>query len=269
MNTAETTVFQSHATRVLTLALLLYPVLAPDARGQQLLEIDGIELRGEAQLVQSGGGTCNVLESDTAYEENQANHGAPRPRRPGEVFRDCDDCPEMVVLPGGGLAMGRYEVTVGKYGAFVAATGGGGTSWRELHSADPARHPMTVSWDEAQEYVSWLSQTAGATYRLPTDAEWERAAAGSQRGCDLDRTGNIGTCPVGSYGSNAAGLFDMVGNVWEWTEGCWEGDCGGRVLRGGSWSYGAEAQFPGARIWNPSPYRFHCYCGIRVARTLD
>ena len=77
MDNAETTVIQSHATRVLTLALLLFPVLAADALGQQLLEIDGIELRGEAQLVMSGGGTCNVLESDTAYEEKKANHGAP------------------------------------------------------------------------------------------------------------------------------------------------------------------------------------------------
>ena len=47
------------------------------------------------------------------------------PRRPGEVFRDCDACPEMVVLPGGGLALGRYEVTVGEYRAFATATGGG------------------------------------------------------------------------------------------------------------------------------------------------
>ena len=74
--------------------------------------------------------------------------------------------------------------------------------------------------------MSWLSRTAGATYRLPTEAEWDRAAAGSQRGCDRERTGRNGTCPVGSYGSNAAGLSDMVGNLWEWTEDCWEGDCG-------------------------------------------
>ena len=130
--------FQSHATRVLTLALLLFPVLAPDARAQLLVEDQGVELHGTARLVMSEAGTRNVLESDTAYVAKKANHGSPRPRRPGEVFRDCDDCPEMVVLPGGGLAMGRHEVTVGEYGAFVAATGGGGTSWRELHSADPA-----------------------------------------------------------------------------------------------------------------------------------
>ena len=100
------------------------------------------------------------------------------------------------------------------------------------------RHPVTcVSWDDAQEYVSWLSRRTGATYRLPTAAEWERAAAGSQPGCDrLGRgTRPDGTCLVGTYGSNAAGLSDMVGNLWEWTSDCWEGNCGRRVVSGGSW----------------------------------
>ena len=63
--------------RVLTTALVLCGVLAANARGQQLLEVDGIELRGEAQLVMSGGGTCNVLESDTSYEAKKDNDGAP------------------------------------------------------------------------------------------------------------------------------------------------------------------------------------------------
>ena len=58
--------------------------------------------------------------------------GGDAPRRPGDVFRDCDECPEMVVLPGGGLAMGRYEVTVGEYRAFVSATGGNGRRWLGL-----------------------------------------------------------------------------------------------------------------------------------------
>ena len=63
--------------RVLTTALVLFAILPADLRGRQLLEGDGIELRGNAQLVQSGGGTCNVLESDTSYEERKQNHGAP------------------------------------------------------------------------------------------------------------------------------------------------------------------------------------------------
>ena len=200
-------------------------------------------------------------------------------RRAGEVFRDCAECPEMVVLSGGGLALGRYEVTVGEYRAFASSTGGGagggcftsgnGDSWRDPGFPQTDRHPVTcVSWDDAQLYVSWLSRTTGLSYRLPTEAEWERAAAGSQRGCDRDRTGNRGTCPVGSYGSNAAGLSDMVGNLFEWTEECWEGDCGRRVFRGGSWDSFAEYQRPGARFGYPAGRRSFSN-GFRVSRTLD
>ena len=192
-------------------------------------------------------------------------------RRPGDVFRDCAECPEMVVLAGGGLAMGRYEVTVGEYRAFVSATAGTGSDlWRD-HDFFPQtdRHPVAfMSWDDAQEYVSWLSRRTGATYRLPTEAEWERAAAGTPAGVgcggrDLDE----GTCPVGSYGANAAGLSDMVGNLWEWTSDCWEGNCGRRVVRGGSWRNRAEFLRPGARFWGTSAFRDD-FRGFRVSRML-
>ena len=207
---------------------------------------------------------------------------ADAPRRPGDAFRDCEECPEMVVLAGGGLAMGRYEVTVGEYRAFASATGGGagggcftfgdGDSWRDPDFPQTDRHPVTcVSWDDAQEYVSWLSRRTGATYRLPSEAEWERAASGSQPGCDrLGRGGTppSGTCPVGQYGTNAAGLSDMVGNLQEWTSDCWEGDCGRRVLRGGSWFVRAEVLRPGARTAASTAYRRR-YRGFRVSRTLN
>ena len=127
---------------------------------------------------------------------------------------------------------------------------------------------VCVSWDDAQAYVSWLGRTAGAEYRLPAEAEWERAASGSQRGCDSERTGIRGTCPVGSYGSNAAGLSDMVGNVWELTEDCLGGNCGRRVVRGGAWSIYFEFLRPGARDGFTSDGRHYSY-GFRVARTLD
>ena len=204
--------------------------------------------------------------------------GDPVRRRAGDVFRDCAECPEMVVLAGGVLAMGRYEVTVGEYRAFVSATGGGagggciffGVSWRDPGFPQTDRHPVAcLSWDDAQEYVSWLSRRTGALYRLPTEAEWERAAAGSQPGCDrLGRGARPdGTCPVGSHGSNAAGLSDMVGNLWEWTSDCWEGDCGPRVLRGGSWPDDAELLRPGARDRSSTAYRDN-YIGFRVSRTM-
>ena len=197
-------------------------------------------------------------------------------RRAGDVFRDCAACPEMVVLSGGGLAMGRYEVTVGEYRAFVSATGGtGNDEWRD-HDRFPQtdRHPVVyVSWDDARAYVGWLSRTTGATYRLPTEAEWERAAAGSPTGCGnrleawVDGSG-AGTCEVGTNGTNAAGLSDMVGNVWEWTSDCWEGDCGRRVLRGGSWVVDAEFLRLGARLRDATAVR-GISVGFRVSRTLD
>ncbi len=197
--------------------------------------------------------------------------------QPGDVFRDCAECPELVVLADGRLALGRYEVTVGEYRAFASATGGGaddclsGGSWRDPGFEQTDRHPVTcVSWDDAQAYVSWLSRRTGAAYRLPSEAEWERAAAGSQPGCDrLGRgTRPDGTCPVGSYGTNAAGLSDMVGNLWEWTSDCWEGDCGRRVVRGGSWVGNAEVLRPGARDWVSAGNR-SSDLGFRVSRTLD
>ena len=63
--------------RVLTATFVLFVTFAVEGRGQQLLEVDGVALRGVAQLVLSGGGTCNVVESDTSYEERKENHGAP------------------------------------------------------------------------------------------------------------------------------------------------------------------------------------------------
>ena len=242
--------------------------------------------------------------------------GGDVPRQVGQVFRECDACPEMVVMPGGRLALGRYEVTVGEYGAFASSTGGGAgggcyvagstwwaadasASWRNPGFSQTNRHPVVcVSWNDAQQYVSWLSRTTGATYRLPTEGEWGSAAGGSGSGCSVNggdaqlmpylrqstganwqwsegqgpscagSDGALFTASVGSYGSNGVGLFDMAGNVWEWTEGCWNGDCGRRVVRGGSWSNAAAFVGPGARYWSRAGARFGPR-GFRVARTLD
>ena len=195
-------------------------------------------------------------------------------RRPGEAFRDCDVCPEMVVLPDGDLALGRYEVTRGEYRAFASATGGGaddctrGDSWRNLVFPQTDLHPVTcVSWDDAQEYVLWLSRTTGASYRLPTEAEWERAAVGSQPGCYRDRTGSGGTCSVGSYDSNAAGLSDMLGNVQEWVQDCYTDACEYRATRGGPFFESAAYLRQVVRGGGRADYR-RDYYGFRVARTL-
>ncbi len=231
----------------------------------------------EAYLSQFPNGVFSAL-ARARLSALQSPAGTAR-RQPGEVFRDCAECPEMVVLPGGRLALGRYEVTVGEYRAFASATGGGAgggclgraDSWRNPGFRQTDRHPVAcVSWDDAQEYVSWLSRTTGARYRLPSEEEWGRAAAGSQPGCDPVGRGTRpdGTCPVGSYGANGAGLSDMVGNLWEWTADCWEGDCGRRVVRGGSWFSGADYLRPGARNRLLAGLRDDGI-GFRVARTLD
>ena len=225
-------------------------------------------------VVVPGANSVTIVERATAVPTLVEVVDSGRRYAAGDVFRECDECPEMVVLPGGGLALGRYEVTVGEYRAFASATGGGagdcyGASWRAPGYPQTDRHPVTcVSWDDAQAYVSWLSRRTGSAYRLPTEAEWERAASGSQAGCYEDRTGNSGTCPVDSYGSNAAGMSDMVGNLWEWTSDCWEGNCGRRVLRGGSWGNYAEFLRPGARYWDTAGNR-DVSLGFRVSRTLD
>ena len=214
--------------------------------------------------------------------------GGNAPRRRGDVFRDCAECPQMVVLPGGGSAMGRYEVTVAEYRAFVSATGhvtGAGSlhciediSWRDPGFPQTDRHPVVcVSWDDAQEYVLWLSRRTGAMYRLPSEAEWERVAAGSQGGCYRERQAPPGTCPVGSYGSNAAGLSDMLGNVREWTlgeDGRDHPSMGGRVIRavrGGSWFEPADYfQRRGtASRDSRSEDQSLTMIGFRVLRVLD
>ena len=198
---------------------------------------------------------------------------------PGRVFRDCETCPEMVVLPGSILALGRYEVTVAEYGAFAAATGGGAGggclsstdddySWRNPSSPQTDRHPVTcVNWHDAQAYVSWLNRTTRAPYRLPTLEELAGAAKGSQPGCYRGRTGREGTCPVGTYGSNDLGLSDLLGNVVEWTSSCPENDCGRRWLQGGSW-LGQQPAVPNARAHRRTAFR-QDPAGFRVARTLE
>ena len=226
------------------------------------------------------GNVVGAAESPTAGSRVSGSRvsGAPAPafgtaaggdvrRQPGDVFRDCEQCPEMVVLPGSDLALGRYEVTVEEYRAFVSATGRTGMDmWRRPTYPQTDRHPVvTLIWDDAQAYVSWLSRRTGAVYRLPSGAEWDRGAVGSQPGCYRARTNNPAPCPVGSYGSNALGLSDMVGNVWEWTADCDEREC---VLRGGSWNTSADYLRPSARFRLNPNYRDIVY-GFRVLRTLD
>jgi formylglycine-generating enzyme required for sulfatase activity len=176
--------------------------------------------------------------------------------RPGDVFRDCPECPELVVVPAGSfqmgsrydheapvhrvtiarpLAIGRREVTFAEWDKCVAAAG---CEYRgDDHGWGRGDRPiMNVSWLDAKDYATWLSRKTGQTYRLPTEAEWEYAARAGTRtafwwgrdagsglaNCrECDPRASQQTSPAGSFEPNPFGLYDTAGNVAEWVEDCW------------------------------------------------
>ncbi len=204
---------------------------------------------------------------------------------------DGDRGPEMVIVPAGRFTMGsrldsrsmpernvriprafaisRFEITFADYDKFARATD------RELPDDQrwgrDNRPAVNVSWNDAQAYTEWLSETTGTQYRLPSEAEWEYAAragttttfwwgeavadadgmANCRRGCNSEYTGLFSSksAPVGSYPANAFGLHGVAGNVAEWTRDCYRNhllempqngspliteDCPQRTVRGGS-----------------------------------
>lgn len=132
--------------------------------------------------------------------------------------------------------IGKYPVTNGQYARFVAATGHRPPPHWRGSSPPPwlENHPVVnVSWHDAHAYCGWRSQTEGRVYRLPSEAEWEKAARGTDGriypwGNDWDPSrcnssegrGDWTTTPVGMYpsGVSPSGCQDMAGNVWEWTQ---------------------------------------------------
>ena len=281
---------------------------------------------------------------------------APEAPPTGTTFRDCPECPEMVVVPAGRFEMGSpesesgrvddegpvhevaisrpfavgvHEVTRGEFARFVSATGrsmgnacwGYDREWKERsgrHWKSPGfrqadDHPVVcVSWEDAQAYVWWLSRETGEEYRLLSESEWEYVARagtttarywgeGESGQCryanGADRTakrhirgwkvadcddGHYQTAPVGSFHANGYKLHDVLGNVWEWTEDCWNesydgaprdgsawtsGECGLRVLRGGSWGILPGFLRSAFRGRDTTGVR-GSGAGLRVARTL-
>lgn len=171
----------------------------------------------------------------------------PAPAETVVPSRDCADCPEMVRLPA--FALGRTEITVGQYRACVATRA---CRDRQPRWSAPDMPMTDVTAKDAEDYLAWLSARTGKRYRLPTEAEWEFAArAGTRTAYPWGETMEPGraicqTCdprfdhrpaPVAATAANPWGLFDMNGNVWEWTRECWPGDCSRRAVRGGSWYF--------------------------------
>ena len=188
-------------------------------------------------------------------------------------------------------------------------------SWRNPGFAQRSDHPVVnVTWNDAQALARWLSRTEGHTYRLPTEAEWEYACRAGTRtlyphGDDpkalvtvantFDQAaaplwprwsqnalpGNDGyafTAPVGSYAPNAFGLYDMLGNAWEWVSD-WHDDTyyahapqddpqgpstgNVRVRRGGSWHTWSLYARCGYRNWN-TPQTRYTLVGMRLVREI-
>ena len=173
---------------------------------------------------------------------------------PAKTYRDCEDCPEMMRLPGGTFTMGSppsetghrswegpqrevtlapfavglKEVTLAQWDACVAGGGCGNYTPTDKGWGRGARPAIMVSWNDAQAYVKWLSGKTGKTYRLPTEAEWEYAARGGTSTAywwgDKYVSDNVPhgkTDETGAHEANGFGLFDVTGNVAEWVQDCY------------------------------------------------
>ena len=222
-----------------------------------------------------------------------------------------DEKPQHEVTIPYDFEVGKYEVTLEQYETFSEAddheTPGcdqGQGTWQKLtRLGQNPNHPVVcVGWNDAQAYVSWLSDLTGDNYRLLTEEEWEYAArAGTTStyyfGDTISTTqanfNNIGnrvptndqlTKPVDSYPANAWGLHNFHGNVWEWVEDCYHNNydpkilngggaytpssCNSRVLRGGSWVNNDATDLRSANRFFSSPtFRQDSY-GFRIARTI-
>jgi len=242
-----------------------------------------------------------------------------RPATGSADIKDCPACPALVSLPGGTFTMGsntsdpsekpahpvtigapyaigKYEVTVQQWNACANA---GACPKIPQPAGTGANAPMRdVSWEDAQQYVKWLSSVSARPYRLPTEAEWEFAARGGtatpfwwgtqmatgKANCKECGPPWTDTHPAdsGSFGANAYGLYDTSGSVWEWVADCWHAsyknapgdgrawdqpDCALRVIRGGSWREGAAYMVASTRFRYDAGVR-HAQNGFRVARSL-
>jgi formylglycine-generating enzyme required for sulfatase activity len=189
-----------------------------------------------------------------------------KPLQAGQVVKDCDTCPEMVMIPGGefvmgddkssekdekpahrvtvpGFMLGKFEVTQGQWRALM---GNNPSGFKDCGDTCPVEN---VSWDDAQAFVKKLSEKTGRRYRLPTEAEWQYAARGGSQtswhaGDEVAQLGRYAwysenaekkTHSVGEKQPNRFGLHDMHGNVWEWVEDCWHDNYQAAPKDGSAW----------------------------------
>ena len=172
------------------------------------------------------------------------------------------------------IAMCQYPVTFEDYDLCVSAMGAERPN--DKGSGRGRRPVINVSWFEAKAYAAWLSEQTGKRYRLPSESEWEYAAlAGTETayswgneigvnrancdGCGSEWD-NIQTSPVGSFESNAFGLYDLNGNVDEWVEDCWHDNYEGAPSDGSAWTSGGDSSRAVVRggCWLVYPVGLRC-----------
>lgn len=185
------------------------------------------------------------------------------------------------------------QVTNADYRRFLHATGNPAPPfWDDSNFSDPERPVVAVSWFEAVRYCEWLNAITGRNYRLPTEAEWERAARGGMEGKlfpwgdappqslpDYEKRWRIGPEPVAQYDPSAFGLYDICENVHEWCSDWYKTDYYAispernphgpetgdrRASRGGSWRHHIKVTRCAARSSIPPGFQYADY-GFRVA----
>jgi len=196
--------------------------------------------------------------------------------------------------------MAVYQVRNGDFARFLDATGHPPPpNWNAPDFNHPDHPVVAVSWFEASEYCEWLSSVTGRRYRLPTEAEWERAARGGREGGlypwgdeppqnrpeYLRRWGGEvpGPLPVGHAEPNAFGICDLCENVHEWCADWFQpnyyaasprcnpqGPPAGerRASRGGSWRHHVKVSRCAARSSIPPHFQYADY-GFRIVRCVD
>jgi formylglycine-generating enzyme required for sulfatase activity len=202
------------------------------------------------------------------------------------------------------FAVSKFEITFDEWDACVKQRGCGGYRPDDQGWGRGKRPVINLSWANAKAYVNWLSRKTGTPYRLLSESEWEYAARagtttmfsfgdslspsqanydGSVDGSGPSDVNRQKTMPVGSFPANGFGLHDMHGNVSEWVEDCWhdeytagaptdgsawlEGNCDGRVMRGGSWEDSQAELRSAARIGEYKDNSSYAD-GLRIARGL-
>jgi formylglycine-generating enzyme required for sulfatase activity len=189
--------------------------------------------------------------------------------------------------------LAAYQTTNAVYDRFLqAANHPPPPSWEDPNLNDPRQPVVAVSWFDAVAYCDWLSGAHGKPYRLPSEAEWERAARGGVEGesfpwgeCDPQalpdyaRRWKSGPEPVGLYAANAYGLFNLGDNVHEWCSDWYDAGyyaaspernpqgppaSSRRASRGGSWRHHIKVTRTAARSSIPPEFKYADY-GFRVA----